>query len=816
MCSKENPDTRDVCQFCGARLKPFVLPSTEALKLPSGWSSPAAGLAPSAPAPAEPPADDWLTRLRAQDESRPRADPSRPPTAPFVQPAPLDADFLRARLGDSAPPPASLDTPAPSTAGRPAAPTQPQEATLESQAQELPDWLKSFQQPEAEVPAPAAPIPDWLEQPQEAAPEPQADALPDWLQSYGALTAPAPSTGGRTDAPTQLQESAAPLPAADLPDWLNTMSRPEPATPAAPVESAPIEQSDAPLGDWLNSLKPIGAPPPPPPPQTGSLTFESSGSDMDSLSSAGASQPAGGVGTELPAWLAALRPTGLDVPATPAPSPTAPFVSTAPEQSAPSPFFAGDLPDWLQTSGAAMGAKAQAARMAAPPPAVSAPSPTQPNAVLPQYGRTAVRTDPPQWLAALRIPSSASAEFDQDREESAGPLTGMRGVLTAESVISLVGKPGASVARFVVTDQQNKQAEVFRTILSEETNTEVAAAGAGRKFRLTYPVDRLLVALALFAVVLAPYFIPALASPTLLPPPSVLSPALQGFVTTLGNLPVDKPVLVAFEYDPASAGELNPGVQATLTQLMRAGVRVAAISTRPAGVGVAQEALDEAAAETGAADRYGEAFINLGYLPGGITGLQQFAAAPQQSILFDYRQTGSPWARPWLNGVNSVHDFSLVVVVAASAESAQAWLEQVQPSTGVPLAAIASAAAEPLLYPYYQSHPPQLSGLVSGWAEAAAYDNVTGRAALLAGRDPILAFRWPGYALGLLASGLIIAIGAVVGTALILAERRPARRDTPPLPTAPASVGLVRRGPQKSEAAPGEAASKPAAKPKKK
>ncbi len=804
MCSKENPDTRDVCQFCGARLKPFVLPGAEAIKPPGDWSLPAAGPSPSAPAPAEPAVDDWLARLRAQDESRPQADPSRPPTAPFVQPAPLDADFLRARLGDSAPPPTSLDTPAP---------TQPQETALEPQAQELPDWLKSFHQPEAEEPAPAAQIPDWLEQPQEATPEPQADALPDWLQSFGQPAAPepapAPSTGGWPSAPTPPQE------AAPLPDWLNTLSQPEPAAPAAPVESAPIEQRDAPLGDWLNSLKPTGAPPPPPPPQTDSLTFESSGSDMDFLSSVGASQPAGGVGAELPAWLAALRPTGLDVPA-PAPSPAAPFVPTAPEQSAPSAFFAGDLPDWLQASGAAMGAKAQADRMAAPPPAASAPLPTQPNAVLPQHERTAVRTEPPEWLAALRAPSSASAEFDQDREESAGPLTGMRGVLTAESVISLVGKPGASVARFVVTDQQSKQAEVFRTILSEETNTEVAAAHAGRKFRFTYPVDRLLVALALFAVVLAPYFIPALASPTLLPPPSALSPALQGFVTTLGNLPVDKPVLVAFEYDPASAGELNPGVQATLTQLMRAGVRVAAISTRPAGVGVAQEALDEAAAETGAADRYGEAFINLGYLPGGITGLQQFAAAPQQSILFDYRQTGSPWTRPWLNGVNSVRDFSLVVVVAASAESAQAWLEQVQPSTGVPLAAIASAAAEPLLYPYYQSNPPQLSGLVSGWAEAAAYDNVTGRAVLLAGHDPMLAFRWPGYALGLLASGLIIVIGAVVGTALILAERRPARRDTPPLPKAPPSVGLMRRGPQKPKAAPGEAASKPAAEPKKK
>ncbi|MBI3177813.1 MAG: hypothetical protein HYZ35_07470, partial [Chloroflexi bacterium] len=755
------------------------------------------------------PADDWLTRLRAQDENRPQADSSRPPTAPFAQPAPLDTDFLRARLGDSVPPPTGLDTPAPGTGGRPSAPTGPQEAALESQAEELPDWLKSFRQPEAEEPAPAAQIPDWLEQPQEAAPEPQADALPDWLQSFGApaaSAAPEPSTGGWPSAPTPPPEAAA------LPDWLNTSSRPEPAAPAAPVESAPIEQSDAPLGDWLNSLKPTGAPPPPPPPQTGSLTFESSGSDMDYLGSAGASQPAGGASTELPAWLAALRPTGLDTPAAaPAPLPAAPFVSTAPEQSPPSAFFADDLPDWLQTSGAAMGAKAQADRMATPPSAASAPSPTQPNA-LPQYGST----EPSQWLAALRTPGLGAAQFDHDREESAGPLTGMRGVLTAESVISLVGKPGASVVRFVVTDQQSKQAEVFRTILSEETTTEAAAARAGRRFRFTYPVDRLLVALALFAVALAPYFFPALASPTLLPPPSALSPALQGFVTTLGNLPVDKPVLVAFEYDPASAGELNPGVQAMLTQLMRAGVRVAAISTRPAGVGVAQEALDEAAAETGAADRYGEAFINLGYLPGGIIGLQQFAAAPQQSILFDYRQTGSPWARPWLNGVNSVRDFSLVVVAAASAESAQAWLEQVQPSTGVPLAAIASAAAEPLLYPYYQSNPPQLSGLVSGWAEAAAYDNATGRAALLAGRDPALALRWPSYALGLLASGLIIAIGAVVSTALILSERRPARRDTPLPPKAPPVVGLVRRGPQNPEAAPGEAASKPAAKPKNK
>ncbi|MEK6572745.1 MAG: hypothetical protein AABZ58_00320, partial [Chloroflexota bacterium] len=70
MCSKINPDTLDVCQFCGARLRPLFLSPTTPLERPAEPGKPATT---PAPAPTTPPSsggtDDWLGQLRGGTSS---------------------------------------------------------------------------------------------------------------------------------------------------------------------------------------------------------------------------------------------------------------------------------------------------------------------------------------------------------------------------------------------------------------------------------------------------------------------------------------------------------------------------------------------------------------------------------------------------------------------------------------------------------------------------------------------------------------------------------------------------------------------------
>jgi hypothetical protein len=88
-------------------------------------------------------------------------------------------------------------------------------------------------------------------------------------------------------------------------------------------------------------------------------------------------------------------------------------------------------------------------------------------------------------------------------------------------------------------------------------------------------------------------------------------------------------------------------------------------------------------------------------------------------------------AFPPQEGVHSLEDFSLVLVLVDDPDLARIWIEQVSPrqSTANPvtLGMVTSAQVEVLLQPYYQSIPRQLSGFASGLRGGAAYTMMTGR-----------------------------------------------------------------------------------------
>jgi hypothetical protein len=109
----------------------------------------------------------------------------------------------------------------------------------------------------------------------------------------------------------------------------------------------------------------------------------------------------------------------------------------------------------------------------------------------------------------------------------------------------------------------------------------------------------------------------------------------------------------------------------------------------------------------------GTDYFNLGYLPAGESGILAFVQSPQVAIPDSKMATLSGYAA--------------VIVLTDHAESARAWIEQIQAVkkadvmlTNQPLLVISSAQAGPLLQPYVSSH--QISGLVNGLADAAKYE----------------------------------------------------------------------------------------------
>lgn len=611
--------------------------------------------------------------------------------------------------------------------------------------------------------------PDWVIGGEGEAP---AAETPDWVKSTptpGGIPPPTTPASGSTIVGTT--------------DWLKSFESPEKAAFISAFDASSLgkdlRKSDVSDLDWLTAIQPPSTPAPPPAPArppTGPLTTAPTRTGTGPL---GATTPrratgplsapppaeSGIVAADLPPWLAALRPTGLDLGATPPP-----FTET---------------PEWVKPLAAETSAISPDETIPGAPAFTTPPftTTTASLAAVPAFTEAHGATEEdlaqanlPSWMRNLR-PLNARAmarEVDLDRTENTGPLAGMRGVLPAESVIAIAGTPGAAVMGFMLSDAQKRRAELLRTLVQEETAEEAEIQPRKRK-PFIYSFDRLLVALALLAAVVIPTltatYLPEQYATFagLFPSPSI-SASAQPLKDKIDGLPTDRPAvaLVAFEYEPGYTGELNPGVASVLAQLMRHDVRIAAVSTYPTGPRVAQNVLDEVAAEVGVTGGYGRNYINLGYIPGGVSGLQQFVTDPTNAVTRDFRDGTDPWKGDVLKDFNELGKFDLIIIASASADSVQRWIEQVK-RDGQPMAAITSAAAEPLVAPYASGDNRQLTGLVSGLSGAIGYDEATERKSDAAAQTAV---RWSSYAFGLYTSAGALVVGAVFSTAaLILASR---------------------------------------------
>jgi hypothetical protein len=79
--------------------------------------------------------------------------------------------------------------------------------------------------------------------------------------------------------------------------------------------------------------------------------------------------------------------------------------------------------------------------------------------------------------------------------------------------------------------------------------------------------------------------------------------------------------------------------------------------------------------------------------------------------------------------------------------------------------AVVSAGAEPLVRPYYESNPRQISGLVSGLRAAAQYEQQ-------AGAPGAASARWDTLGAGLLGAAALVLAGSLINTALAFTRRR--------------------------------------------
>ncbi len=558
----------------------------------------------------------------------------------------------------------------------------------------LPGWLQQIDQDEAA--AQPDEIPDWVSETSDETASPEG--IPDWLQPE------TESTG----------------PEGEIPDWLSDVSREE----ELPEESLEAN-SAAELPDWLAGLDH----------EVQADVAEASREE------ATAEQPS----EDLPDWLAGSAPAAdesNELPEQDAADSAITLLDGAEEdQELPAygldDAFEDEVPDWL----ADVKVNQEREEQAAEKPAGSKEADLAP-------------AELPSWLEAMRpVEAEATPEVLDERDQqvvNAGPLAGLRGVLPAEPEISKVQKPPTYSVKLQVSDMQQERAAMLEELVQAEGESRPIPK---RPLVSSQHILRVVFAIILFLAVLWPLVAKGPVAPI-----PVFSPETGAANQLIGQLNSQAPVLVAVDYQPGLSGEMDAIATTLLDHFMLRGAYLTLVSTTASGPIQAEHVLSLANQEFGHSYLGASEYTNLGYIPGGPTGLISFAANPRAMMAYALDDGRPAWQDSPLGNVQNLSDFALVTVLTENPETARAWIEQVQPALGdTPLIMAISAQAEPMVRPYYEAFPKQVQGMVVGLAGSAAYESLMGH--------PGLAHDyWNSFGIGLLVALVLILVGGLYNT----------------------------------------------------
>ena len=810
----EEPADRDDADWL-SRLSP------DDSAIPAGGEEPPGGEAGEMPIARADDVTDWLKQLRDEDSGQ--ADPPvglepevTEPGAEEVQPVSDLTDWLSHLDGETPAEEPAAEIPAeePLAAGetpdwlsqfQPETPAEepaaeiPAEETLA--AGETPDWLSQFQpetpaeEPVAEIPTeePLAEgeTPDWLSQfqPQIPAEEEPAAEIPveeplaegetsDWLSQFQPET---PAEEPAAEIPTE-----EPLAAGETPDWISRLESSPSGSEAEPVEAMePISGEEVPawIRDADETQPSLEAEPALELPGEGELPDWLSFTPSESAGEAVAGEegiPAwmdapveptedAGIPAGTPSWLgefAAAAPPLSEEELDEEGEPVSAFVEgseawlslpeaghipettgmedLAGETSLIPPFLSDEVPEWLGQE-SAEGSPVEEAESLPTPPIEEPIAEGEPSLEMASL---------PTWLEAMRpveAVAPAHAPTVQEKIERVGPLAGMQGVLPGEETAVQYHKPPTYSGRLRISETQRTHADVLQEAIQNLVQPKPIAAES----RLVpQTVTRLLVTILILLVMLIPILGGTRASQL----PAATPAHVSSLFTTLHS-PAEAPqrILLAVEYEAGLAGEMQIISTSVLEDLVKRNAQLAVLSTQPTGVALAESLLQSAGVSE-------DAVARLGYLPGSELGLQ--------SLTQDLRVAlpSGNWDHPLVREINSLDDFDAILVISSNADISRGWLEQVQPAiTGKPILMITSAQSAPILQPYLQSR--QLSGMIGGLIDGAAYDRLTGRT------DGAARRAWDSYQFGLILVILLIILGGLFQSLARLLPRRKPRKE---------------------------------------
>jgi hypothetical protein len=205
--------------------------------------------------------------------------------------------------------------------------------------------------------------------------------------------------------------------------------------------------------------------------------------------------------------------------------------------------------------------------------------------------------------------------------------------------------------------------------------------------------------------------------------PVPVAPGVVAFYDAIDAVPLDRPVLVVYDWDAGRSAEMSAMSRAVMHHIGRRHLSFVTVSTVPQGPGFAQEITDDLRTDPAYGYVYGTDYLVLGYLPGSEAALRTLVDDFNAVLPLDYVNSRPVESYQLTAGgaLNKIEDFALIVDLAGTEAEMRNWIEQVAARTSVPILAAVPQGLDPIARPYLGVPGAQLQAVVSGTTGAYAY-----------------------------------------------------------------------------------------------
>ena len=184
------------------------------------------------------------------------------------------------------------------------------------------------------------------------------------------------------------------------------------------------------------------------------------------------------------------------------------------------------------------------------------------------------------------------------------------------------------------------------------------------------------------------------------------------------SLDEGSPVLMAFDFDPGSEGELGPMATAFVRHCCEKKLKMYFLSLWPVGPQMIDDSIEKVIRADFPQLIYGQDYVNLGYKSGFEAVIKVIITDLRTLYTTDARGTNIDEI-PMMRGIANVQDMDLIINVSAGYAGTKEWVQYaVTPYPDkVRIVAGCTGVQAPLLYPYIPRQLPGLLGAIKGAAE---------------------------------------------------------------------------------------------------